>query len=222
MLSTIREVEEALGDGQAGSPDFLRLRIALRAPFRRHPLGFLSCTLLSEGSRRLRLHYWPVAGAFQQSGDCQIHDHLFDFKSWVLGGLIENIEYTASPTGVEHALYEASYVGDTSVLEKTKATVRLQETRRQSFSAGEPYSVSAGVLHQTVRRGDKPAITVLVTDDRSPSAPLVIGPLNGENRYSYVREPVSEQSIEAMLAGYHLCATELDPKIELGAISKQL
>jgi len=201
MLDTIQEVEEALQNGQAGLPDFLRLRIALLAPFKRHPLGFLSCTLLSEGSRRLRLHYWPVGGAFQQSADCQIHDHLFDLNSWVLEGLIENIEYKTSLTGDEHALYEASYNGDTSVLKKTKATLRLEAARRQSFRAGERYSVAAGVLHQTVRRGDKPATTVLVTDDRSRSAPLVVGPLNGKKRYSYEREPVSEASVEALLAG---------------------
>ena len=180
----------------------LSLRRQVQAPFRLHPLGFIACTVLSEGPWKLRLHYWPVAGGSQQSPNCQIHDHLFEFKSWVFAGEVQNIEYSVckSQSGFEMAEYRTEYANDLSILSKTGRTLRLMESRRTTYQAGSTYSLSVGVLHETIRLGMSPAFTVLVAQEVSAAPPLVFGPCDGESCYVYRRELLEESVVESMLA----------------------
>jgi hypothetical protein len=203
MAPSILDITQALEEGSISLQSLLLLRRQLRTPFRLHPLGFIACTLLSEGPKKLRLHYWPVADTSQQSPDCQIHDHLFEFKSWVFAGEVQNIEYSVSKSqsGREMAEYRAEYVDDLSILERTGRTLRLAEACRSTYRAGSTYSLSAGVLHETVRLGAEPAFTVLVAHEVSAAPPLVLGPRDGENRYVYRRELLEESVIERIFAG---------------------
>jgi hypothetical protein len=203
MAPSILDITQALEEGSISLQSLLLLRRQLRTPFRLHPLGFIACTLLSEGPKKLRLHYWPVADTSQQSPDCQIHDHLFEFKSWVFVGEVQNIEYSLSKSqlGREMAEYRAEYVDDLSILERTGRTLRLAEACRSTYRAGSTYSLSAGVLHETVRLGAEPAFTVLVAHEVSAAPPLVLGPRDGENRYVYRRELLEESVIERIFAG---------------------
>lgn len=198
MTLSIEKIEESLEQGKITLHNLLAIRRELHSAFKLHPLGFISCTLLSEGARKLRLHYWPATGGSQQSFNYQIHDHLFSFKSWVLAGAVENIEYVASTTGVELAVYQASYDANRSILTKTRSTQRLVEKTRSIFHSGSSYSIQAGTIHETARTGDSSSFTVLITTDVSSSAPLVFGPLNGDDCYSYVREELPDEAIENM------------------------
>ncbi|MCH7371620.1 hypothetical protein [Aeromonas sp. MR16] len=200
MIQSLEKIEYLLEQKNITLPDLLKLRSKLNLPFRLHPLGFFACTLLTEGTRKLRLHYWPVAGATQQSPECQIHDHLFEFRSWVLTGAIENIEYIISSEGRELAVYQTEYSGNQSTLSKMDFTLKLTEQKRKLYQAGSSYSMSAGVLHETVRLGSEPVFTVLVTNDVSTSAPVVLGPINGQQQYIYERDIVQESVVVAMLA----------------------
>ncbi|MFQ2322734.1 hypothetical protein [Aeromonas dhakensis] len=200
MIQSLEKIEYLLEQKNITLADLLKLRSKLNVPFRLHPLGFLACTLLTEGTRKLRLHYWPVAGATQQSPECQIHDHLFEFRSWVLTGAVENIEYIISSEGRELAVYQTEYSGNQSILSKMDFTLKLTEQKRKLYQAGSSYSMSAGVLHETVRLGSEPVFTVLVTNDVSTSAPVVLGPINGQQQYIYERDIVQESVVVAMLA----------------------
>lgn len=200
MIQSLEKIEYLLEQKNITLADLLKLRSKLNVPFRLHPLGFFACTLLTEGTRKLRLHYWPVAGATQQSPECQIHDHLFEFRSWVLTGAVENIEYIISSEGRELAVYQTEYSGNQSILSKTDFTLKLTEQKRKLYQAGSSYSMSAGVLHETVRLGSEPVFTVLVTNDVSTSAPVVLGPINGQQQYIYERDIVQESVVVAMLA----------------------
>lgn len=199
MLQSIAQIEDLLERGAVSVPEILSLRRRLHVPFKFHPLGFIVCTLLVEDTRRLRLHYWPAVGSAQQSPECQIHDHLFEFRSWILEGTVENIVYVQSPEGVEHTVYEAKYAGDQSILTKTAAMLLLAVQNRSAYTAGSCYAVGAGVLHETVRLGQIPAFTVLVTNDVSVASPLVLGPMNGEQKYVYHREVVPEAVVSKLL-----------------------
>lgn len=201
MAPSISEITKALEEGRISLRTILSLRRQLRAPFRFHPLGFIACTLLTDGPKKVRLHYWPISGGTPQSPDCQIHDHLFEFKSWVFLGEVQNIEYSISDSGVELAEYQTEYVDDLSIISKTGRTLRLAEICRTTYQAGSTYSLSAGVLHETVRLGMKPAFTVLVANEVSAAPPLVLGPRNGENRYVYRRELLEESVAELIIAG---------------------
>lgn len=200
MSSSISDFVELLDKGRLSLDQLLALRRQLKAPFRLHPLGFIACVLLSDGPKKIRLHYWPVAGAAQQSPECQIHDHLFEFKSWVFSGEVQNVEYDISDSGNEFSEYRTEYVGNQSILLKTDRTVRLTESRRSTYGAGSTYNLSAGVLHETIRLGAKPAFTVLAATDVTAARPLVLGPLDGEYRYVYQRELLAESIVEHLFA----------------------
>ncbi len=200
MPTSIAEVERALEARSINEAMLLQLRRQLRVPFRRHPLGFVVCTLLEEGDRRLRIHYWPIAGNVQQSPECQIHDHIFEFESWVLAGTIENIEYAAAEHGSEFAVYRTDYERDHSLLSKTNDTLRLSVVNRSVYSTGASYTVPLGTLHETVRLGTTPALTVLVTRDIASSAPIVLGPITGQDRYTYEREILPEEAVEELFS----------------------
>jgi hypothetical protein len=200
MPESISDVARALEEGRLPLRTLLSLRRQLGVPFRLHPLGFIACTLLSEGTTKIRLHYWPVTGGVQQSADCQIHDHLFEFKSWVLSGQVQNIEYSVTECGMEMAEYQTEYVDDLSILSKTGRTLKLAETERMTYQSGSTYGLRAGVLHETIRLGAEPAFTVLVANEVSAAPPLVLGPRDGQDRYVYKRELLDETVAERLLA----------------------
>lgn len=200
MSTSIDQIRVGLDCGRICLADLLAMRQELRAPFRFHPLGFIACTLIAEGPLKLRLHYWPVHGGVQQSPECQIHDHLFEFQSWVLSGAVENIEYEASATGNEYSVYETEYRDGQSILIKTRQLLRLVERGRSVFKEGESYSVAAGTLHETGRFGGGPAFTVLVANDVSSKAPLVLGSKAGLDSYFYQRSVIEEAVVERLLA----------------------
>ncbi len=200
MLSDIDRITQQLKEGRISLQDLLSIRHEVRAPFRLHPLGFYACTLIAEGTRKIRLHFWPTDEGAPQSQDFQIHDHLFAFRSWVLSGAVENVEYTTSPGGQKFSVYRTEYIEHASTLTKTSAARTLSVQRRYTYSAGSSYEVAAGTLHETIRIGTQPAITVLSTSDVSNSSPIVLGPTDGSDRYTFQRAEIDETLVEAMLS----------------------
>ena len=200
MLSDIAHVTQKLKEGRISLQELLSMRREVCAPFRSHPLGFYACTLLASGEQKIRLHFWLIDGGAAQSPDCQIHDHLFAFKSWVLSGAVENIEYTTSLDGQEFSVYRTEYSGYASTLTRTSAVRKLSVQNRRTYSAGSSYEVEAGTLHKTVRIGTAPAFTVLATSDVSVTSPIVLGPIAGPDRYTYQRELIDDTFVEAMLS----------------------
>ncbi|MGQ2965292.1 hypothetical protein, partial [Methylophilus sp.] len=141
MMPSLNELESELEKGSLNLSDLLFLRRHIQAPFRLHPLGFIACTLLTQGKYKLRLHCWPMSNSLQQSAHCLIHDHLFDFKSWILEGEVENIEYVAAAEGKDLAIYQTHYDHIQSVLIKTDEIMRISEDKRNIYNAGKSYSV---------------------------------------------------------------------------------
>lgn len=204
MSSLIDKVQQMLMRGDLDLPHLLSMRQELSAPFRLHPLGFLACTLLTEGTRKVRFHVWPWGLGFQQSSNHQIHDHFFEFRSWVISGSVENVEYQATHDGEELSVYRTEYEGDYSTLTRTNKTFKISELRRSRYSAGSSYEVAAGVFHKTTRVSSEPAVTVLITNDVSSAAPLVLGPNTGLDRYIFRRELVDEAAVEKFISGQNI------------------
>src|SRR5688572_2072239 len=121
-LTSLADLEVALDTGAVTAKSLLCIQESTGAPFRWHPLGFISCTLLAHGSKKVRLHYWPVNTARAQDAQCQIHDHIFDFSSWVMAGTVENIQYKKDNAGDIYSLYETQYTGEVSILKRTAET----------------------------------------------------------------------------------------------------
>jgi hypothetical protein len=200
-FSSLESLEVALDSARATPKLLFQFRESKGLPFRWHPLGFISCTLLVQGSKKARLHYWPSKVARPQDADCQIHDHIFDFSSWVLAGAVKNVEYEINEDGKPYSFYTTEYRGETSILTKTPRTAQLTISSSSAYSAGSKYLVEAGRLHETRRIGTGSALTVLITDDVSRQPPTVIGPCNGKLRYEYTRSVLSDSELREALTG---------------------
>lgn len=171
------------------------------ASFVWHPLGFVVCKFFEGGGRKLRMHLWSNAKHKTQQPAWMIHDHLFDLKSWVLSGQIENVEYEAVNTASKFRIYGASYENGKSVLDRTESSVDVIEKKREIIVAGNTYLVPAGVLHESRSLKNGTSVTVCETIDKLNRNPAVIGNLEGEPRYIYSRTAVSISDLEELIEG---------------------
>lgn len=201
MYQDISALRRDLATGQVSALALLSQCVALNLDFQWHPLGFIVCTFLRQESIKVRLHLWPAVGAKQQSSDCLIHDHVFEFTSWVLKGTIENVEYTVDQEGDQYSIYEASSPDNTSVLTKTSRKIDLRVERRKKYHAGTNYTIRAGQLHETILVSSESAATVLITNDVSSGSPVVVGKRTGANRYEYERTRLSYEELAWFVDG---------------------
>ena len=160
-----------------------------------HPLGFIMCKLSDEGTRKIRLHIWPGNKRKIQNPAWLIHDHLFDLKSWVLVGKIQNQEFEPLYSEPSKRIYFASYKGEKSVLERSDKTVSLVERKVEIIRAGQIYGISAGVFHKSSTVNDCTAITVCETIDKLNRKPMVIGENDGKEMYTYTRSMVTKEDL---------------------------
>lgn len=164
-----------------------------------HPLGFIMCKLLEREGTSIRLHIWPPDGGRAQEPRWMIHDHIFDLSSWVLKGTVFNREYEADANGNEFSLYEASYVENKSVLTRRQERIGLTPISAYEIHSGGCYTISAGILHESELVGNEVGVTVLLTEESKERTPLVVGSLDGKDKYEYSRELVSKEELRSLL-----------------------
>lgn len=204
MHLCINDIEHSLRSNQITASSLIDYCKEVNLPFRWHPLGFIVCNILKEGKRNVRLHIWPIAGGRRQESDCQIHNHIFDFSSWVLLGSVENIDYKESDNGHLFALYSTEYLGEKSILNKSSETIALTVERITQYHSGAVYAISSDQIHETRRVSDGPAVTVLISNDVAAHSPTVIGPLNGIAQQVYIRSVLTNSELDSALTGIQL------------------
>jgi hypothetical protein len=202
MISNVMNHEQwilGLSEKLYTAHEIIELAIKMGAPFVWHPLGFLMCKLSQEEGRNIRLHIWPDNNDKVQEPAWLIHDHLFELKSWVLAGSIENIEYEVVPGKSNYSIYHASYEHNRSILNRTEKTVNIIERNRFVVDAGDVYQVATGVLHQSVSLYSGTAVTVCETIDKHENQPAIVGDLTGQSRYSYTRSIVDRKDLNGIV-----------------------
>lgn len=160
-----------------------------------HPLGFVMCRVARWGDLSLRIHIWPSHTGYQQTPALLIHDHLFHLKSWVISGEVENKEYEIDHNGKDHAIYEARYDGDKSILNKTNIYCSKRQTEKSICSAGSSYEVSSGVFHESQSLSNRTTLTVCETLDEIARPPRVLGCVDGLFSYTYHRKQATKDEI---------------------------
>ncbi|WEW97829.1 hypothetical protein P3T65_26985 [Pseudomonas nitroreducens] len=166
--------------------------------FRKHPLGFVVCNVWQDSGKKLRLHIWEKEHTYPQDKYTQIHDHIFNLRSWVLNGSIENIEYVEDDNNFNHTIFKATYTPDTSTLNITNEQIGLIETDRNTIRKGESYSIPAGKLHKTEPTSSDTTITLVYTEDTETTAPRVIIPNPCKESYTYHRKRLSKNELREL------------------------
>jgi hypothetical protein len=118
--------------------------------FQRHPLGFKYFKLGKISStEELRLHFW-VGTHENQDDDLQIHDHSFNFVSFVVFGCIKNTKfhskYDLSSKGY---IYDVKFRNEKSRLVMNSKKQLLETISSETIATGEFYSIESDELHKS-------------------------------------------------------------------------
>jgi GrpB-like predicted nucleotidyltransferase (UPF0157 family) len=154
-----------------------------------HPLGFVSCTLISTDSWALKIHLWPKNDRKPKTPNWEIHDHLFHIDSRVLKGTIRNIMFKETQgTSLEH--YTALYNEKNSVLTPVGKFCDVQVHSDVELRAGSRYIMESGEFHQGHVKNDNLTVTLVLKSKKIAGAPRILGKpgLSGADLSPYNRE----------------------------------
>lgn len=131
---------------------------ALGSP-RVHPNGFIQLDL----DEQFRLHVWHPDLPYRQETYHPIHDHVFDFTSYIYSGRLVHIVYnTIADSKGSHILWQAECTGpNESILVPCKDATRLRLCPMQSsvLQPGQSYHFKAFCLHETL--SNEPTMTIM-------------------------------------------------------------
>lgn len=178
------------------------------AEVQRHPLNFLAARVQDESGFALRLHLFDARFQFKQVG-LEVHDHAFDYESFVVDGAVEQTIYEAipDPRG-DHEFLDVTYGHGGSALRSSGRHLRLLQKRRETYGAGTLYKLSHGILHRLDLSGAS-ATTLVLTRDRG-GRPVTIRRSADERPPSTPRTPVRDFEGNLVAIGTHSLSQIVD------------
>jgi hypothetical protein len=194
-----KEWVSALEQNQLSVFDIVEYANQSGAKFMWHPLGFVFCKTSEEENKKIRIHIWPNNNDRMQNPSWLIHDHLFDLKSWVISGEIENTEYSIIDGIPNCKFYDATYEGSKSILSETSRSVCIKTRSIELVKSGEIYRVPYGRLHKSISLSNLTSFTVCETIDKLNTPPRIVGEIDGHERYTYERSLVQENDLIDLL-----------------------
>lgn len=159
----------------------------------RHPLGFLHVELSPlfnlAPNERLRLHYWPTAGANADSIG-SLHDHVWNLASVVAAGSL--LDRTFTPVASIDGEYEGTRVfyGQGANQFLTDGFYDLHFERELTIGPNQVYRVPSRTVHDS-SVVTAPAVTFVLAQDDEAAAhfgPLILQRRDLEGKGTAVRE----------------------------------
>lgn len=147
----------------------------------RHPLGFICLPIQRHGPLGLCVHVWTSRLAQATPTTSTVHCHSWALHSQVLYGSVRNTvmstEESASPT---HRVYEVHSSGGRDELRATPQVVRCTERSTEVRTAGDVYTLAAGVFHTTDVASDEETATAVFAQTLDDGTDLSLGPVEGQ------------------------------------------
>ncbi len=172
-----------------------------------HPNGFIQVDL----NATYRLHVWHPRLPYRQKTYHPIHDHVFDFTSYVFGGRLVNVTYYLRPNFDDgtHSLWEAHCVeGEESILkpDPLSGPVFLVKAGAAVIQPGESYFFPAFRFHETLT--NIPTLTIIkkggpTTYQGAKGKPKIAVPLGVEPDNEYRRVEVDEEILWQLISEAH-------------------
>ncbi|GAA3048141.1 hypothetical protein [Actinokineospora globicatena] len=146
----------------------------------RHPLGFVCVPVYRGGDDGVCVHLWEPARTLAPPTTSPTHCHSWDLLSWVLvGGLLNQairVEESAAPT---HRVFQVRSDAEGDTIEATDRLVRAHVAATTEHRAGESYTLTAGIFHETViPDSERVVATVALGSSRPGAADLSLGGLH--------------------------------------------
>lgn len=108
---------------------------------------------------RVRLHVWHPELAFD--GVSTIHDHPWDFESWVISGTVRNLRFCESIHGAEFQRIRIQ-CGEGGCALSEPEPVQLRVYQDETIRAGETYQQRAPELHES--RPSPGCVSLIIRD----------------------------------------------------------
>lgn len=118
--------------------------------FQKHPLGFKYFKLgkISE-TEEFRLHFWIQTNE-NQDDSLQIHDHSFNFESFVAYGSLKNIKFISKNDDKSNGfIYNVKFRNEKSKLILNSSNQLLKKLNFQIIETGEFYYQKSDELHKS-------------------------------------------------------------------------
>jgi hypothetical protein len=144
----------------------------------RHPLGFVCLPIERTGGAGVCVHVWSDSFPRASPTTSTMHSHSWDLISYVLYGSVRNelIHVADAPDEAMYRVFEIRSVGDVDEVRETPRLVRCEVKAAEFNHQNDIYSLSAGVFHATVVRGE--AATVALGSGRPGMMDLSLGGIN--------------------------------------------
>lgn len=123
--------------------------------FQKHPLGFKYFKLGNISNfEEFRLHFW-VNTNDKQDDDLQIHDHSFDFESFVVSGSIINNKYEIiNLNNSEGYVYDVKFRNEKSKLILNTEKCYIKQTASEVINCGKFYNMISNEFHESINNED--------------------------------------------------------------------
>ncbi len=178
--------------------EFLELKLKSHSGIHMHPVGFLQVPLMFDYERlpsgdKYFLNIWKPAFV-RPSDDRRLHDHVFNLRSRILWGAIENHVFeVVDHTRGSHKIMQADYGGGAkSRLVDTGRQVNFRLVDRQSYHQGEEYTLPIATFHDSVLLEDF-AITLMKKFDIDPHARARVVTVETLDEHFIDREQFNEE-----------------------------
>ncbi|RWF33779.1 hypothetical protein [Mesorhizobium sp.] len=139
-----------------------------------------------------RVNVWGHPAIPRQNVATQLHDHRFDFYSFVLRGAMVNATYNAyvphpaTNLPATHDVYTPqAREGEDTVLVKLGEPLRVVPYHAHVYPAGESYRLPAGMIHETFV--NQPTATLMLKGDVRPIPVRVFCPIGKKPDNDFVR-----------------------------------
>lgn len=150
-----------------------------------HGNGFIQIDLPDQK----RVNVWGHSAIPRQNVATQLHDHRFDFYSFVLRGAMVNATYQAYPARAQpltHDVYTPQVrQGEDTVLMPTGESVRLTPYHATVVPVGESYRLPAGMVHETFV--NQPTATLMLKGETRNIPVRVFCPIGKRPDNDFVR-----------------------------------
>ena len=168
--------------------------------FKKHPLGFIFYNLghLSD-SEEFRIHIWDK-NYYSQDDDLQIHNHSFDFESFVVIGKIENVCYQLNEDSQSFGYkYQVKFVDNKSFLDLLSHNIKIEIISKEFISAGKFYKLFRSEFHESYNLDPFSITLIKIVKPESFNPPIVYSPKKIKNYLSFNRSDFSNDESKLII-----------------------
>jgi quercetin dioxygenase-like cupin family protein len=163
--------------------------------FQKHPLGFKFCNIGQiSNNQDLRIHIWDNDLNITQDEELQIHNHSFDFESFIVSGRIKNTVFKLkNGINLNGHLYEVKFVDNKSFLEEQAGSFDIEITLDEEFNEGSFYFLNRNEFHQSKCTTNFSITLIRMIKPSVFKSPMLYSTKSVKQHLTYSRSPISSQ-----------------------------